>query len=198
MINEPKDVTMVKDMDLNYYSDKINGEIKEKFQALCDFLLSYNKEVNLTAICDKNEVFEKHFLDSVAGESLFFKGAHVVEIGSGGGFPSLPLKILRDDLQFDLVESTGKKCRYLSSCVDNLRLDCVKVINARAEELAKGEEYREKYDVATARAVARMNTLCEYCLPFVRVSGRFIAYKGECDEELDEAQNAIKILGGEI
>ncbi len=185
-------------MDVCYYMDKISKEMNEKFEILCDFLLEYNEKVNLTSIKEKNEVFIKHFLDSVLGEKLFFKGANVIEIGSGGGFPSLPLKILRDDLNFTLVESTGKKCNYLNSCVDKLALNGVKVVNARAEEMGKDEFYREKYDCATARAVARLNTLCEYCMPFVKIGGYFIAYKGECDEELKEAEKAVKVLGGEI
>lgn len=185
-------------MDVCYYIDKINGEMREKFDILCDFLLEYNEKVNLTSIKDKKEVYIKHFLDSVLGEKLFFKGAQTIEIGSGGGFPSIPLKLFRDDLQFTLVESTGKKCSYLTACVDKFSLDGVKVVNARAEELGKNENYREKFDCATARAVARLNVLCEYCMPFVKVGGRFIAYKGECEEEIIEAKKAIKILGGEI
>ena len=185
-------------MDVRYYMDKITGEMSEKFENLCSFLLQYNEKVNLTSITDKKDVYIKHFLDSVLGEKLFFEGAQTIEIGSGGGFPSLPLKIFRDDLHFTLVESTGKKCTYLQSCVDKLGLCGVKVENARAEELGKDKTFREKYDCATARAVARLNILCEYCLPFVKVGGRFIAYKGECEEEIKEAEKAIKLLGGEI
>lgn len=185
-------------MDVSYYMDKISREMSEKFENLCDFLLDYNEKVNLTSINDKKEVFIKHFLDSVLGEKLFFDGAQVIEIGSGGGFPSIPLKILRDDLTFTLVESTSKKCSYLTACVDKFGLNCLQVVNGRAEELGKSNFYREKFDCATARAVARMNVLCEYCMPFVKVGGRFIAYKGECEEELEEAKKAIKVLGGEI
>lgn len=185
-------------MDVRYYMDKISREMSEKYDILCDFLLDYNEKVNLTSITDKKEVFIKHFLDSVLGEKLFFEGAHTVEIGSGGGFPSIPLKLFRDDLRFTLVESTGKKCNYLTACVDKFSLGGVKVVNARAEELGRSEIYREKFNCATARAVARLNVLCEYCMPFVKVGGRFIAYKGECEEELTEAEKAIKILGGEI
>ena len=185
-------------MDVRYYTDIINLKMREKFENLCDFLLQYNEKINLTSITDKNEVFSKHFLDSILGEKLFFEGAHVIEIGSGGGFPSIPLKVLRDDLSFTLVESTAKKCNYLTACVDNFALNGVKVVNGRAEELGKLAQYREKYDCSTARAVARLNVLCEYCMPFVKVGGNFIAYKGECDKELIEAEKAIKVLGGEI
>ena len=185
-------------MDVRYYMDKISKDMREKFESLCDFLLDYNEKVNLTSITDKNDVFIKHFLDSVLGEKLFFEGEQTIEIGSGGGFPSIPLKFLRDDLNFTLVESTGKKCSYLTACVDKFDLSCVKVVNARAEEIGKDINYREKCDCATARAAARLNILCEYCLPFVKVGGRFIAYKGDCSEEIAEAEKAIKVLGGKI
>ena len=182
--------------------DNYIGLIKEKyflkFEQFKEILLDYNNKFNLTAICDENGIYIKHFLDSVAGESFFGKGANVVEIGSGGGFPSVPLKIVRDDLKFTLVESTGKKCAYLNAVVDKLGFNCVKVENMRAEDAAKKVMHREMYDVAVARAVARLNTLCEYCMPFVKVGGRFIAYKGDCGEELEEAAAAIDVLGGKV
>ena len=176
----------------------ISGEYGEKFGQFKNLLLDYNNKFNLTAITDEKEVYIKHFLDSVIGESFFTKNASVVEIGSGGGFPSIPLKLIRDDLHFLLVESTGKKCGYLQTVVDNLNLNNVQVKNARAEDTAREVIYREKFDFAVARAVARLNTLCEYCRPFVKVGGKFIAYKGDNDEEIREAANAIKILGGEL
>ncbi len=178
--------------------DMISGEYGEKFENFKNLLLDYNNKFNLTAITDEKEVYIKHFLDSVAGESFLIPNASVVEIGSGGGFPSIPLKIIRDDLQFLLVESTGKKCGYLQTVVDKLNLNGVQVKNARAEDAAREVIYREKFDFAVARAVARLNTLCEYCMPFVRVGGKFIAYKGDAEEEIKEAANAIKILGGEL
>lgn len=185
-------------MDLDKYLRLIEVEYKDKFDILKKELQDGNKRFNLTAICDDEGIKIKHFLDSVAGESFFEKNASVVEIGSGGGFPSLPLKIIREDLHFSLVESTGKKCVYLQSVVDKLALTDVEVLNARAEDAARQVINREMYDVACARAVARLNTLCEYCLPFVKVGGRFVAYKGDCEEELDEAKRAIDVLGGEI
>ncbi len=185
-------------MNIEKYVKAIKEDCFEKFEILKNLLIESNKKFNLTAICDDEGIFLKHFLDSVAGESYFMKGASVVEIGSGGGFPSLPLKIVREDLSFLLVESTGKKCIYLKEAVDKLALGGVQVFCGRAEDAAKEEKYREKFDVAEARAVARLNTLAEYCIPFVKVGGRFIAYKGDCDEEIEEAKRAIKILGGEI
>lgn len=185
-------------MDVASYKDFINGEFKDKFDLFKNLLLEYNNKFNLTAITDENGIYIKHFLDSLAGESFFPRGANVVEIGSGGGFPSVPLKIVRGDLKMTLVESTGKKCQYLKEVVDKLGLNCVKVENLRAEDAAKKTCYREKFDVAEARAVARLNTLAEYCMPFVKVGGRFIAYKGAADEEVEEAKRAVAVLGGEI
>lgn len=185
-------------MELERYLNLIDGQFKEKFSVLKETLIVYNNMYNLTAITDDKGVFYKHFLDSIAGESLFLGGAKVLDVGSGGGFPAIPLKIIRDDLDFTLMEATGKKCNYLNAVVDKLRLNCVQVINARAETAAREENLREKFDAVSARAVARLNTLCEYCLPFVRVGGRFIAYKGDAEEEISEAAKAIKILGGEL
>ncbi len=170
----------------------------EKFSAFENLLLEYNKKFNLTAVCDHEGVKIKHFLDSILPLEYFTEGADVAEIGSGGGFPSIPLKIVRDDLSFTLIESTGKKCGFLREAVDKLSLKCVKVLNIRAEDGARDFNYREKFDICCARAVARLNTLCEYCLPYVKPGGSFIAYKGDCEEEIAESLNCIKILGGEI
>lgn len=178
------------------YFDLINENCKDKFMRFRELLISYNQRYNLTAITEEKEITYKHFLDSLAGESLFSKGANVAEIGSGAGFPSIPLKIYREDLQFTLFESTGKKCEFLKTVIKELGLEGVAVENMRAEDGAKGK-YREQFDVSCARAVARMNTLTEYCLPFVRVGGKMIAYKGN-EEEVEEARNAVRILGGAI
>lgn len=185
-------------MFLDEYEQILNGRLKERFDTFKNLLLEYNNKFNLTAITDEKDIYIKHFLDCVAGDMFFDENVSVVEIGSGGGFPSIPLKLLRDDLKFTLVESTGKKCEYLKVVVDKLKLNCVQVVNARAEELARDKNYREKFDVCTARAVARLNTLVEYCLPFVKVGGSFIAYKGSNTDELTEAEKAIKVLGGEL
>ncbi len=185
-------------MDINEVKNAVYGTNKNLFECYFDELVLCNKKFNLTSILSKNEVFIKHFIDSAVGADNFKQNANVLEVGSGAGFPSLPLKIVRSDLQFTLVESTGKKCGFLTEIVDKLNLNGVKVVNARAEELAMDALYRERYDAVCARAVARLNVLCEYCLPFVKVGGTFIAYKGDCDEEIKEAENAIKILGAKI
>ena len=125
-------------------------------------------------------------------------GAKVIEIGSGAGFPSIPLKLVRDDLTFTLVESVGKKCEFLHAVVDKLGLTNMNIYSKRAEDLAREEIHRERYDAATARAVARMNTLSEYCLPFVKKGGVFVAYKSGDTTEIDEAKSAYKLLGGKL
>lgn len=185
-------------MDLQLYENLIKNVCSDKFTAFREMITSYNEKCNLTTILDEKGVFYKHFFDSCAGESLFPKNAEVIEIGSGGGFPSIPLKIIRDDLKFTLIESTGKKCTFLKEVVDKLGLNCVQVLNIRAEDGARDKNLREKFDVACARAVAQLNVLCEYCLPFVKVGGSFIAYKGEAAEEIKAAANAINVLGGKI
>ncbi|MGN0807822.1 MAG: 16S rRNA (guanine(527)-N(7))-methyltransferase RsmG [Candidatus Coproplasma sp.] len=185
-------------MDIEKYGNIIKGEYKERFERMKSILVDNNKKFNLTAICDDEGIYIKHFLDSVVGESFLKKDAYVAEIGSGGGFPSLPLKIVRDDLKFLLVESTGKKCNHLNQAIEQLEMKNMQVFCGRAEDCTREEKYREKFDCSVARAVARLNTLCEYCLPFVKVGGYFIAYKGDADEEVKEAQNAIKVLGGRL
>ena len=185
-------------MEQEKYLDLIKNGCGEKFNKFSYLLTEHNKICNLTSVTDEKGVMYKHFYDSIVGEKLISNGATVVEIGSGGGFPSIPLKIVRDDLKFTLIESTAKKCAFLKSVVDSLSLNCVQVKNIRAEEGAHDKNLREKFDFAIARAVASLNTLCEYCLPFVKVGGKFIAYKGDAREEIKAAENAIKLLGGEI
>ena len=180
------------------YEKEILGEKREFLEKFRLLLLEYNQKYNLTAIIEEKEVYYKHFLDSAAGMDLFKEGACVAEIGSGAGFPSMVLKLLRPDLSFDLFESVGKKCEFLRAVVDNFSLKGVHIYNVRAEDAAKDGKFREKYDFVTARAVARMNTLSEYCLPFVKVGGQFIAYKSGDRTEIDEAKNAYTQLGGKL
>jgi len=168
-----------------------------KFDKYYQLLVYYNQKFNITAITEKEEIYKKHFIDSVLGvDSLC--GQTLIDVGSGGGFPALPIKIVKEDLKVTLVESTGKKCEFLKAVVKELNLKDVTVLNGRAEDFSKDPIYREKYDICTARAVARLNTLCEYCMPFVKVNGTFVSYKGDGAEEVIEAQNAIKVLGGKV
>ena len=182
---------------LKYTDYEIDAEISEKFDLLYRELVKNNAAFNITAITDEKEVYIKHFADSLKGVDNFPQNAKVIEIGSGGGFPSVPIMLVRKDLKFTLAEATLKKCKYLEKLRDIFGLNC-EIINARAEELGRNKAYREKYDLSTARAVARLNTLCEYCLPLVKKGGKFIAYKGNAEEEIKEAQNSISVLGGKI
>jgi 16S rRNA (guanine527-N7)-methyltransferase len=174
--------------------DQKKAQLFEKYY---DLLVEYNKRFNLTAITERNEVYLKHFVDSALAIE-FINGGSLIDIGSGGGFPAIPIKIMNPDIELTMLEATGKKCEFLKTVALELGLDGVTVLNGRAEDLAKDVRYRERFDYCTARAVARLNTLSEYCLPFVKVGGSFIALKGDAEEEIREAENAIKVLGGSI
>ena len=176
---------------------KLNALQEERFEKYYRILLEYNEKFNITAITDREEVIKKHFIDSALGVDKLV-GNKLIDVGSGGGFPAIPLKIMKEDLSVTLVESTGKKCEFLKAVVKELNLTDVFVVNARAEEIAKEKEYRENFSICTARAVARLNTLLEYTLPLVKKGGIFIAYKGDADEEIIEAKTALTVLGGEI
>lgn len=175
---------------------KLSDLQSKKLENYRDLLIEWNKKFNLTAIKEPQDIEIKHFQDSLLGEVLFPLNKKIVEVGSGGGFPSIPLMIKREDLEFTLIESTGKKCEFLTMVVNNLNLNA-KVINKRAEEVGKSE-LRESFDIVTARAVASLNVLSEYCLPLIKVGGLFIAYKSVNEEELKNAKTAISILGGEV
>lgn len=174
----------------------LSDEQIEKFEKYYRILVEYNEKFNLTAITERDEVIIKHFVDSIYKVDKL-KGL-LIDVGSGGGLPAIPLKIVNENLSVTCLEATGKKCEFLRAVGCELNLDNFYVLNARAEEIARDEKYREKFDYCSARAVARLNTLSEYCMPFVKVGGKFIAFKGDYKEELFEAKNAIKTLGGEV
>lgn len=171
-----------------------SGETGEKFALFYAMLTAYNEKFNLTRITDREDCNKKHFLDSLSGEKYFPQGANCAEVGSGGGFPSVPLLIVRGDLRFTLLESSHKKCDFLCEVVEKLGLRA-RVYALRAEDAGRKEAFREAFDVCTARAVARLATLAEYCAPLIRVGGRFVAYKGRAEEELAEAAEAFDVLG---
>ena len=173
---------------------RVLEEKRERFTAFYRMLVEYNARFNLTTIIEEKEVHVKHFLDSLAGAELIPPSSRVVEVGSGAGFPSIPLMLAREDLTFTLVESTGKKCEFLRAAIRELGLHA-EVCNARAEDVGRDPAFREKFDVCVARAVARLNTLAEYCMPLVKRGGRFIAYKGTADE-LTDGKKALSVLGG--
>lgn len=177
----------------------INEQNAPVFEALCSRMLEVNDYMNLTAIRDEDGVILKHLVDSCALAPLVPQGVSVVDVGCGGGFPSLPLAILRPDVSVLGLDSITKKVRYVKETAELLGLENVESSNARAEALGQDKAHREKYDIACARGVGRLNLILELCLPLVRVGGAFIAMKAlTAREELDEAQNATKILGAEV
>lgn len=176
----------------------INDDIRTKFADLTDFLFEYNSHTNLTAIRDISGVILKHYVDSLMGERYLPKSAKVIDIGAGAGFPSLPIAIVRPDIKITAVDSTAKKTRFTQLAAEKLSIDNITAISARAEELAMTSEYRERFDCAVSRAVARLNILSELCIPFVREGGSFIAYKAYSEEETSEALSAFGALGGKL
>lgn len=169
----------------------------DKFEKYADLLAFYNEKFNITAIREKEEVINKHFVDSLYGLK-FISGKKILDVGSGGGFPIMPLKIADESLDITALDSNAKKCWFIEEVAKNLHLHNVKTLSDRAEDLSKKENYRESFDCCTARAVAKLNILCEYCMPFVKVGGRFISYKLYNPEEIEEGRSAIKTLGGEL
>lgn len=182
--------------NLNNLLAQIEGE--EKFSRYMNLLLKYNELFNLTSITKEREIYIKHFLDSVSGEEFIPKNASVCDVGAGAGFPSLPLALLRGDLKFTLFESTKKKCDFLKIAGEELHLENIRIENMRAEDAGRNPLFREKFDCCCARAVARLSSLAEYCLPLVRRGGVFLSYKGDAAEEIREGENALRILGGKL
>ena len=178
----------------------ITDEQIQKFELLSDLLVEQNKTMNLTAITDPDGIAVKHFADSISVLTAYDipVGARVMDIGTGAGFPGIPLLIMRPDIDLTMVDSTAKKLKYVQSTVDSLGLIAT-TLHTRAEEAGQSKEYRERFEVVCSRAVAALNVLCEYCLPFVKVGGMFIAMKGaKAQEEIADAKAAIKLLGGKI
>ncbi len=178
----------------------VSHETYQKMEQYAEFLVDYNKKVNLTAITDGDGILKKHFIDSMLlhhyCESQFIQDAKLLDIGSGAGFPGVPLALLRSDLTITLLDSLQKRIVFLSKLRDILNLN-YDAIHGRAEELARKEEYREHFDIVTARAVAALPTLAEYSLPFVKVGGYWLSMKGP-GEDIRSAKKAIQTLGGEF
>ncbi len=171
------------------------------FGTYSDLLTDWNSKINLTAITDEDGIALKHFYDSVMLLKYFEvrENASMIDVGTGAGFPSMPCKILRPDIKLTLLDSLNKRINFLKEVGNSLNFENTEYIHTRAEDGGKNKEYREKYDIATARAVANLTNLAEYCLPFAKIGGYFVALKGpDCDAEINEAKSAIKILGGEI
>ena len=169
----------------------------EQFYNYMELLLEWNEKMNLTAITEPEEVILKHFIDSITIIPYLEDSEKILDIGTGAGFPGIPLKILEENKEFTLLDSLNKRINFLQTVINSLKLNKIQAVHGRAEEFIKNQ--REIYDIVTSRAVARLNVLIEYMLPFVKVGGKCICMKSvDIQEEIEEAKRAIKLLGGEI
>lgn len=183
------------------FNISLTDEMLKSFRIYTDMLLEYNSFMNLTAITDPYEIKIKHYLDSITllSTEKLKDSQKVIDIGAGAGFPSLPNAIVREDIDFTMLDSLGKRVNFLNALAEKLGLKNAKAVHLRAEDGGRDANYREKYDVAVARAVADLAVLSEYALPFVKEGGYFLAMKGTApEEEINNAKRAIKLLGGQI
>lgn len=195
MVNTNLLISDAEKLGLSIENDKI-----KQFEKLAEMLVEQNKTMNLTAITDPDGIAVKHFADSISvlNAAKFDEKAKVLDVGTGAGFPGIPLLIMRPDLDLTMLDSTAKKLKYVANTVEELGLTA-NVLHTRAEEAGQSKEYRETFDIVCSRAVAALNVLCEYCLPFVKVGGVFVAMKAaKAQEEIEGAKAAIKLLGGQI
>ena len=189
---------LIKDVfDKNNLSELLNSNVLDKLNKLIDRMISVNEKMNLTAITNAEDVILKHIADSCTVIKYIPQKARLLDVGTGGGFPSLPIAIIRPDVNVYALDSTLKKLKYIEETAKILELDNIKIVPGRAEELCKSVNYRERFDIVTARAVASLNVLTELCVPFVKIGGSFISMKGSAAEsEIASAKSGIIQLGG--
>ncbi len=182
---------------------KIGVELNEfhvkQFEKYQELLLEWNEKINLTAITEEDDIITKHFIDSLYCLEYIKSKDKVIDVGTGAGFPGVPIKIVSHETSITLLDSLNKRITYLNDVIEKLNLENIQAIHGRAEEYGTNSEYRECFDVVTARAVANMKTLVEYCIPFVKIGGKFICMKGsDYKEELETAKTHIGNLGGRV
>lgn len=178
---------------------KFSEEQYNQFYKYMNLLIEWNKKINLTAIIEPKEIILKHFVDSLTIAKYIEENKKVADVGTGAGFPGIPLKIYRKDLKITLIDSLNKRLNFLNEVISELELKEITTVHGRAEELGQNKEYRERFDIVTSRAVANLSTLSEYLIPFIKKDGKCIYMKTlEVDEELQKAKKAIKTLGGKI
>lgn len=181
------------------YNIELTAKQEEQFNKYYELLIDWNEKINLTAITEYDEVLKKHFEDSVSiCEHIDMNDVEsVIDVGTGAGFPGIPIKIMFPHIKLTLLDSLNKRINFLNIVIEELGLTDVTTVHGRAEDLAKKPEFRESFDLCVSRAVANLSTLSELCIPFVKLNGRFVSYKAEkADMELKDATNAIKLLGG--
>lgn len=188
---------------MKFYGEQIDITFEksqiEQFYKYMNLLIEWNEKINLTAIIEPEEIILKHFIDSLTICKYIENNATLADVGTGAGFPGIPLKIYRPDIKITLVDSLNKRINFLNEVINNLELKNIVTIHSRVEDFGKNKNYREKYDYVTARAVANLNTLSEYLVPIVKVNGKTICMKGnDVQDEVDNAKHAIKILGGTV
>ena len=189
--------------ELNLLSIELENNQIKQFYYYFQLLVEWNKFLNLTAITEMDEVITKHFVDSLslvkAVEEIGIKKYRIIDVGTGAGFPGIPLKIVFPDLEITLMDSLNKRINFLNEVINGLGLEGIEAIHGRAEDLGRDPLHREQYDFCVSRAVANLSTLSEYCMPFVKTGGYFIPYKsGKIEEELGAAKHAVFLLGGNV
>ena len=178
---------------------KLDDKQIENFYKYMELLIEWNEKINLTAITKPEEIITKHFIDSLTAQKYIKKNSFIVDVGTGAGFPGIPLAIADGNFNVTLVDSLNKRINFLNEAINSTSLKNIEAIHSRAEDFGKNNQYREKYDVAISRAVARLNVLAEYLLPTVKTGGKCICMKGpDCIQEIEEAKKSIEILGGNI